>query len=74
MVAALPTPANVVAVHGRNDLKLNLLRTRTRALANVGAAAKALRVHLCHHAQRAMIPLRFALRQYAEVRNLRAGK
>ena len=35
---------------------------------------KTLRVHLRHHAQRAPMPLRLALRQQAEVRDLRAGE
>src|SRR6476661_5187679 len=58
LVAALPASADKVAVHGRDHLQLNFLRTRTCALADIGAPAKALRVHLRHHVQRATVPFR----------------
>ena len=54
----------IVAVHSGDELDADLLRAGGLALVLVGAVAEALRVHLRHHPQHALLALRLALRQH----------
>src|SRR6266516_4355905 len=59
-----------IAVHARDKLHADLLRADRRALADIRTAAEALLVHHLDHAHHPRIPLRLALRQHAQVRDL----
>jgi hypothetical protein len=63
-----------VAVQVTDDVERDALGARRRALADVGAAAETLVVHLLDHAQDARVTLGLALRQQTEMRDLRRGE
>ena len=72
--ASVTVARSEVAVHPRDDVDADLLRARRLALAEVRAVAEALGVHLRDHRERTAVALGLALRQEAEVRDLRGGE
>src|SRR5580692_3460559 len=72
--AFFPRAHQVIAVHRRDHFERNFLGANAGAFADVGAAAKAFGVHLADHADGAVILLRLALGQDAEVRDFRSGE
>src|SRR5262245_46616442 len=62
--------ADVVTVHAGDELQADLLRADRLALAVVRAGPEAGLVHRGHHAQHALVALRLALREQAQVRDL----
>src|SRR5258708_1899056 len=73
-LTALPARGDVIVVHAGDHADLDLLGTYGFAFADVGAASEAFDVVLHHHAEGTAIALRLALRQNAEMRDLRGGE
>src|SRR5690606_28103246 len=69
---AVPLGAEQVAVHLRDEVERNALRSRAGALAEVGARAEALCGVLRRHREDAGVALRLRLRELAQVGDLRA--
>src|SRR5271169_309202 len=67
-----PTGRDEIAIHPRDNIERDLLRTRRFALADIRAAPKALGVVLPHHGECSLGSLRLALRKQAQMCNLRA--
>src|SRR5215470_16555590 len=59
------------ALHARDHLELDLLGANRFALANIGAASEKLETGLRHHAVHPFVTLGLALRQQAQMRDLR---
>ncbi len=59
---------DIIAIHARNEVDRNALRTNSFALAVHGAASEVL-FHHFHHLQHAAVAFRLALREKSEVRD-----
>lgn len=64
----------VIAIHARDRVDADFLRTRILTLAEPCARAEALGVHLGDHRERTSIPLGLSLRQKPEMGDLRRGE
>src|SRR5438477_6770722 len=67
-----PARPQVVPVHSRNHFELDLLRTYRFAFADICTGAEEFLLHLRHHIQSALMPLRLALGQETEMADFRA--
>src|SRR5580704_12463096 len=61
-------------IHTGDNFELDVLRTNRLALADVAAAPEFFGVELPDHPQRSLVAFGLALRQQAQVSDLRAGK